>query len=335
MTNARRAVAGLILPLAIAAGMGSRAEVIEEIAAKVNDEIITRSDLQQAEEDLLAEMYKSHTGKDLDDRVRSAKAGLLLGLIDRKILVHRAGRLYDLEKMGDSLLGSFKESRKIKSDEELKRLLDEGGMTLDELKQKLIEMYAPEQVLGFEVTDRVSVGDKEVEAFYRDHPEASEIPAEATLREIVLLAEGDKKAERRAEAAAVRERAVAPGADFGVIASEVSESGTKAKGGLIENVKKGELADWIDAVAFSSPVGEVSQVLETPFGFQIVKVEARREASHRSLDEVREEFRKQIHEEKFEKAYGEFVQKARKEAEVCVSPKYLSRVPPDTFQTCR
>jgi len=127
-------------------------------------------------------------------------------------------------------------------------------MTLDELKQRFIEMYAPEQVLGFEVTDRVSVGDKEVEAFYRDHPEVSEIPAEATLREIVLLAEGDKKAGRRAEAEAVRERAASPGADFGAIAGEVSESGTKARGGLIENVKKGELADWIDAVAFSATV---------------------------------------------------------------------------------
>ena len=325
----------LFLLAALVAATSSRAEVVEEIAAKVNDDIITRSDLHQAEQDLLADLYKTYTGKDLDDRVRTAKAGLLVGLIDRKILVHRAGRIYDIDKMADSLLGSFKDNQKIKSDEELRRLLDQEGMTLDELKQKLVEYYAPDQVLGFEVRDRVSVGDREVEAYYRDHPEESEVPAEATLREIVLLADADAKASRRAEAEAVRERAAAPGADFAAIATEVSESGTKAKGGLIENVKRGELAVWIDQVAFSLPVGTVSPVLETPFGFQIVKVEARREAARRTLDEVRDELRQRLHREKFQKSYEEFVRKARTEAEVCVSPRYLSRVPPDTFPTCR
>lgn len=335
MSKAVRVAVAVVFLSAVAAATVSRAEMVEEIAAKVNDDIITKADLVQAEQEMLADLYKSYTGKDLDDRVRSAKAGLLVGLIDRKILVHRAGRLYDMDKMADSLLGSFKESQKIKSDEELKRLLDQEGMTLDDLKQKLVDYYAPDQVLGFEVRDRVSVGDKEVEAYYRDHPEESEIPAEATLREIVLLAEGDKKDARRAEAQALRDRAAGPGADFAAVASEFSESGTKSKGGLIANVRKGELADWIDRVAFSLPVGQVSEVLETPFGFQIVKVESRREASTRSLDEVREEVREKLHREKFQTAYAEFVKKARKEAEVCVSPRYASRVPPETFPTCR
>ncbi len=332
----RRAHVALLVALAaLAAPAASRAEVVEEIAAMVNDEIITRGDLQQAEQEMLAELYRAYSGKELDDRMRAAKAGLLAGLIDRKILVHRAGRLYDMDKMGESLLDSFKESQKIKTDEELQRLLDQDGMTLEDLKQKLLEFYAPDNVVGFEVRDRVSVSDKDVEAYYRDHPEAGEIPAEATLREIVLLAEGDGKEARRGEAEAARERAAAPGADFAAIATEVSESGTKSGGGLMRDVRKGELAEGLDRVAFALPVGEVSPVLETPFGFQIVKVEARREASRRDLEEMREELQERLHREKYQKAYEEFVLRARKESEVCVSPRYVSRVPPDAFPVCR
>lgn len=328
-------LATLIVLAALAAPSAARSEVVEEIVAMVNDEIITRSDLQQAEQEMQAELYRAYSGKDLDDRVRAAKAGLLTGLIDRKILVHRAGRLYDMDKMSESLLQSFKESQKIKSDEELKRLLEQDGMTLEDLKQKLLEFYAPENVVGFEVRDRVSVSDKDVEAYYAAHPEAGEIPAEATLREIVLLAEGERREARRTEAEALRERAAAPGADFAAIASEVSESGTKIGGGLIENVRKGELAEWIDRVAFSLPVGAVSPLLEPPFGFQIIKVEARREAARRPLEEIREELRDRLHRERYEKAYEEFVAKARKESEVCVFPRYAARVPEGAFPICR
>ena len=121
----RRAHVALLVALAaLAAPAASRAEVVEEIAAMVNDEIITRGDLQQAEQEMLAELYRAYSGKELDDRMRAAKAGLLAGLIDRKILVHRAGRLYDMDKMSESLLQSFKESQKIKSDEVAAKCID-------------------------------------------------------------------------------------------------------------------------------------------------------------------------------------------------------------------
>jgi len=310
----------------------ARGEVIEEIVAKVNDDIITRTDLQQSEQELLAELYRSYTGADLDERVKAAKAELLLSIIDRKILLHRAGRLYDMEKMGDNLLSSFREDRKIKSDEELKRMLDQEHMTVDDLKKKLIEFAAPEQVLGFEVRDRVSVGDKEVDAYYAAHPDVSEIPAVATLLEIVLLAGPDQKEARRAEAERVRERAAAPGADFEAIAREVSDAGTKRTGGLISEVKKGERATQLDEVLFTLPPGQVSPVLDTSYGYHIIKVESRTEARKRPLEECRAELKEQIYREKFEKAYNEFLKRARKEAEIWVSPKYQSRIPAGAFE---
>ncbi|MBZ5640866.1 MAG: peptidylprolyl isomerase [Acidobacteriia bacterium] len=334
MTGPIRAGAGIFLAvLAGSLGTGiARGEVVEEIVAKVNDDIITRSDLQDSEQELLSDLYRQYTGKELDDRVKTAKAGLLINLIDRKILLHRAQRLFDMDKMGDNLLSNFREDRKIKSDDELKKMLDQDHMTIADLKKKLVEWTAPEQVLGYEVKDRVSVGDKEVEAFYTEHPEESEVPAVATLREIVLLAEGDKKQARRAEAERLRERAAAPGADFEALAREFSEAGTKASGGLIADVKKGELAAQLEQVAFTLAPGQVSQVLDTPYGFHIIKVESRAEPQKRSLEDLRANLKEKLYKARFEQAYNDFMKKARKEAEIWVSPKYQSRIAPGALE---
>ena len=334
MTGPIRAGAGIFLAvLAGSLGTGiARGEVVEEIVAKVNDDIITRSDLQDSEQELLSDLYRQYTGKELDDRVKTAKAGLLINLIDRKILLHRAQRLFDMDKMGDNLLSNFREDRKIKSDDELKKMLDQDHMTIADLKKKLVEWTAPEQVLGYEVKDRVSVGDKEVEAFYTEHPEESEVPAVATLREIVLLAEGDKKQARRAEAERLRERAAEPGADFEALAREFSEAGTKASGGLIADVKKGELAAQLEQVAFTLAPGQVSQVLDTPYGFHIIKVESRAEPQKRSLEDLRANLKEKLYKARFEQAYNDFMKKARKEAEIWVSPKYQSRIAPGALE---
>jgi peptidyl-prolyl cis-trans isomerase SurA len=334
MRGSIRIGAGLLLAVlaGLLGGGGARGEVIEEVVAKVNDDVITRTDLQQEEQETLADLYRAYTGRDLDERVKVAKAGLLLNLIDRKILLHRAQRLYDMDKMADNLLASFREDRKIKSDDELKKMLEQDHMTIADLKKKLLEWTAPGQVLVYEVRDRVSVGDKEVEAYYAEHPEESEIPAVATLREIVLLAEGDGKQARGADAEKLRDRAAAPGADFGAIAREVSEAGTKASGGLIADVKKGELAARLDEVAFTLPPGQVSPVLEMPYGFHILKVESRTEPRKRPLDEIRAELKEKIYKEKYEKATNDFLKKARKEAEIWVSPKYKSRIPPGALE---
>jgi peptidyl-prolyl cis-trans isomerase SurA len=335
MKGSRGIGAGFLLAVLTGSlgGGGARGEVIEEIVAKVNDEIVSRSDLQQEEQEMLQDLYRSFTGKDLDERVKVAKAGLLLSLIDRKVLLHRAGRLYDMDKMADNLLTSFREDRKIKSEDELKMMLDQEHMTVADLRRKLLEWTAPGEVLRYEVRDRVSVGDKDVEAYYAEHPEVFEIPAVATLREIVLLADDDAKRQaRRAEAEKLRDRAAAPGADFDALAREFSEAGTRALGGMIADVKKGELAVPLEEAAFSLPPGQVSPVLERPYGFHILKVESRTETRKRPLEEVRAELKAKLYKERIEKATEEFLKKARKESEIWVSPKYRDRIPPGALE---
>jgi peptidyl-prolyl cis-trans isomerase SurA len=317
----------LVLAAAAVAPPPVGAEVIEEIVAVINGDIITKSDFEEEQQMMIADIYRRYTGEELDQQVKDIRENLLLRMIDRKILLHKAQMMYDTDRMGEVFLESFKEQQQITDDEELAQALAREGMTLDHLKARLIEAFAPDEVIRFEVSSRIAVGDKEIEAYYAEHTDEFAIPAEATLREIVLLAgNAARKEERRAEAAAIRERALAA-EDFGELALEVSESGTKDDGGLLGPVKRGELAEQLEAVAFSLPVGEISELLETEHGFHILKVDSRTDDTIAGLDEVREGLRRYLEDLKYYSELETFMKKARSEADWCVKTNYADRMP--------
>jgi parvulin-like peptidyl-prolyl isomerase len=322
-----RAVAAIwVLAMFLSLG-AARAEVVEEIVAWVNGEIIAKSEMDQEEKMILGEAYRRYTGAELDEQVRKVRETLLERIVDRKLLIQKAARLYDVQKMGEGLLDEFKDSQNIKTDDELRRALAQEGMTLDELKRRLIEMYAPEQIIRFEVIGRLAVSDREIQEYYDAHPELSEVPARATVREIVLLAEPDAKERRRAEAEQVRDRAAKPDADFAAIAMEVSESGSKSSGGLLGTVAKGDLAPEIEAAAFGTPVGQVGPLIEMPHGYHIIKVDDRAEARRKPVTEIKEDVRKAIEQSKYSDALAAYLEKARAESEVVVKESYKNRLP--------
>jgi parvulin-like peptidyl-prolyl isomerase len=321
-------VTGLMMAVMAAVVFPVHAEIIEEIVAVVDGDIITKSDFEEEEQMLISETYRNFAGEELDRQMREIREQLLMRLIDRKILLHKAEAMYDTEKMGEIFLDSFKQQQGITDDEELERALAREGMTLEDFTRRLIESFAPDEVIRYEVASRISVGDKELQAYYDGHPDEFLVPGEVTLREIVLLANSDaRKQERRSEAEEVRRRAAA-GEDFAELASQLSEAGTKEEGGLLGPLKKGELAEQLEALAFSLPVGEVSEIVETQHGLHIIKVDSRTDDALAALDDIREDLRRYLENLKTMEELQTFMEKARGEAEWCVKPNYADRLPP-------
>jgi len=320
----------VVAGLAIAAPP-ARAEVIEEIVAKVNDDIITMSELQREEQAVIADLYREYTGAELDGKVAMARAGLLQMLIDRKLLIHRAERLYDIEKMEAALLENFMAQQGIPDLAELNRALAADGLSLEELKQRLVEMAAPQEVIRFEVAGRLSVGDQEIEAYYSANPQEFLVPAEVSLREIVLVTPpGEAPSARMPEIEAIREQLLAEGADFARIAEQESDAGSAKVGGLIGPFKRGDLFPALEDVAFSNPIGVISPVITTANGLHVIRVEERTEDRTLTVDEVKEDLRAKLEDEKYSKALAEFLEKARDEADIWVNPKYRAKYGAET-----
>jgi len=188
-------------------------------------------------------------------------------------------------------------------------------------------MFAPDDVLRIEVGQRVAVGDPEVDAYYEANPERFTVEGDVTLREIVLLADTDaKKEQRRPEMQKIMERLADE--DYAEVAKEVSEAGTAAEGGLLGPLKKGELAWQLEEIAFKQPIGEFA-VLETSYGFHLLKVESRTEDRLKPPDEIRDTVRSHLENELYLTKLNEFMDKARAESEWCVRDKYMHRLPKD------
>jgi peptidyl-prolyl cis-trans isomerase SurA len=314
-------VASVLLPAAPARG-----EVVEEIVAKINDDIITRSEFEAAERESVAEAYRLLSGDELDREVERIRNELLREMIHRKVLLHRAMRMYDVDKLGSALIDSFLEQQGISSRDELARLLAEESLTEADLRKRLIEMYAPQEVENYEVRSRVSVSEAEIRQAYDADPDRYRVAAEAVVREIVILAAERGRAAAFELAEAVRARAAAPGADFAAIASEVSEAGTRTQGGLLGKIRRGDLAPALEAQAFRLPVGEVSPPIATDYGFHLLKVESRSDDAKQPFEEVKESIRKEIWTRKYRELDKEFMRRAWEEAEIWVSPKYAARL---------
>ena len=255
---------------------------------------------------------------------------MLNQMIDRKILYHYAQRIYDINRMADMFYESFRdqqmEAQGLTNNQEFENLLEAEGFTVEEMRQRLVEAFAPDEVIRFEVSARVSVGEAECRTYYDEHQEEFVRPGEVTLREIVLMAESDENKQlRRAQADEILQR-LRGGEDFATVAGEVSEAGTKDNGGLLGPLKAGEISEELSAVAFSAPLGEITDVLEMPYGFHILRVEERRETGVVPYEEIAEELRDLLENRKMFEELNVFLKKARSEAEWCVRPPYKDRV---------
>jgi peptidyl-prolyl cis-trans isomerase SurA len=315
-----------LVSVMLAVSFPAASEVIEEIVAKVNDDIITKTEIEGEERALIAEIYRRYTGPDLDHQVQMARKNLLQQMIDSKILVHRAERLYDMDVVKGVLLENFMKDQGIESEAELQRMLAQQGASLEQLQQRLVAMFVPEEVIRFEVVGRESVGEREVEAYYHEHIKDYEIPAEVTLREIVLVAEDEaEKTRRRAEAEEIHARASGAEQQFAELATEVSEAPSADNGGLIGPLRRGDLAEALDEVAFTLAVGDVSEVIVTERTYHIITVVTRRQADFIPFEDVKDELRLKLEEMRYDEAYEDFMIKARSEADIVVSPKYAEK----------
>ncbi len=321
----RRISCALLLAAILACAPSARAELLEEIVAWVNGDIITKSELEEQEQVMIAEAYKNLTGEELDEAVQTIRSGVLMQMIDTKILVDRASQLYNLQAMADAYYDSFMKQQGFQTEAEFLQAIEAEGFDKETLKDRLIEMFAPEQVVRFEVGERISIGDAEIEKFYLDNPDRFRSEASVTIREIVLMAETPElRAERRPEIEAAVARVEGEG--FDAVAKELSEAGTRAEGGKIEGLERGDLSEKLERVAFELPVGETSDPIEMPYGWHVIHVEERSDESIRPLDEIRERVREALERQRYQADLAAFLKKARDEAEWCVKDSYRDRI---------
>ncbi len=287
------------------------AKIVDKIVAQVNNEIITLSELEQA-----MKYQRTTSGGQAAPDNEAYRRQTLDMLIDRKLAKEEAKR-YGMtvpEKDLRKALDDIKQRNGFADDEALKKALAKDGMTMEQLRQQLIEQIQLDRLMAILVKEKPKVTEADIKRFYEAHYTTPE--NRVHIKIIALPIAPDATPEQQEEVRAQAEKALIAaqqGEDFDKLIQEYSKPGPTMPGGDLGFVRQADLdPKFFEFLANLKP-GEVVP-LKTPQGFQIIKLMEARMNQVISLDEVRPQIVQILEREQLLKLFSEQMKDARKRA---------------------
>ena len=323
-----------ILPLAVAvlAAIPGSADVVilEEIIAKVNGDIVLRSEYDASIRELRAEIDrdKQLTDEQKAQQLKQREPNSLRDLIDHRLLIQRAKDLNisveaQVLRQRDEIMRQYK----IKTIDEFENwIMEETGQPAEDLMDSMRNNFLSQSVMGQEVGSRIVIPRADIEAYYEEHKEEFVRSEGIHLLEIFISTEAKTGAELEAakkKAEDVHKR-VQRGEPFREMAKRHSENEqTAAAGGDIGIWRRGQLRKEIEDVVFAANKGFISDLIESGNGLLILRVEDKFREGQATLEEAQEEIRNRLAGPKFEPAVREYMTKLRQDAYIEIRPGYI------------
>jgi parvulin-like peptidyl-prolyl isomerase len=307
--------------------------VVEEIAAKVNGDIITRGELEETSRDIeKAARADGLTGAKLLDAVGRAKRDALREQIDELLLVQKAKETPNINVDGEvaRYLAQIQTQNKLTDSDKLAAFVQQKfGITLEELKLRKKNEFLSQRIIGQEVASRVNIPEAEMQKYYGEHKSEFVRQEQVFLSQILVSTEGKTpeqvaEAEKKAKELVSRARA---GEKFPELAQTNSDdTETASNGGMLPGgYKREDLRKEIADIVFSQKKGYVCDPLKiaTPPGFLILKIEERYEAGQASFEEVKEQIQQFLAGPKVEPKLREYLTKLRLDAFLEIKEGYV------------
>lgn len=301
-------------------------KVVEEIIARVNDDIITTSDYERSKQQLRQELGQDYFGADLEKQYAEREKNVLRDLIDQLLLVQKAKDAgisvdNDLVKQLDSI----REKNHLKTLDDLEQAVTQQGLSYEDFKNNIKNSLYTQAVIRDEVGRRLTVTQEEINKYYNEHKKEYERPSEVKFREILISTENKDDAQVKAleqKAQDVDTRAK-KGEDFAALAKKYSDGPTAKDGGEQDYIQRSQLLKEIADVAFHLNRNEVSGPIKTKFGFMIIKLEDKHDAGLLPVERVSNTITDALYMQKMAPALREYLTEARKQAFVEVKPGYV------------
>jgi peptidyl-prolyl cis-trans isomerase SurA len=312
----------ILLALAVAA---PRAQILEQVLVKVNGEIITKTELEARQIAALRQRnpnFRPDNDEALQKALSEVTPAIIVDAVDEMLMVQRGKELgYTMTTdRFNSIVENIKKENKIESDEALQAALKQEGMTMADLRRQLERTMLVQQVQQTEILQKLQVTETELKAYYDTHKDEFATVPQVTLREITInvptSAQGINVAQddaARAKAEEVRVKIVA-GEPFARLAADYSDSGSKANGGLVGPLSRGDLSDELQKAIEGLNTGDVTPVLRTSRGYQIIKIENLQTSTTKAFEEARSDIADKIAGEKRQGEYLKFIARLRAEA---------------------
>jgi len=312
------------------AGNPESSRTVEEIVARVNNEIVTRSEYDKArataEEDARQECQTRCSPEQLKTAIDERQKNALRDLIDQSLLVQRGKDMgISVEPEVIKRLDQIRIQNKIDSMEELEKAVSSQGMNWEDFRGNIRNQILTQRVISSEVGSHITIGDDEVLKYYNAHKTEFVRPEQVALRAIEVNT-GGKTPE---ETAKLKEKAdtalkrVKDGEDFAEIAKRFSDGSTaKDGGGYLGTYKRGELSKELEDRVFKMKRNDLTDVIETKQGFLILQVLERFEEGEQPLEKVRNEIMDRLYSQRMEPALRDYLKTLREQSYVVIKPGY-------------
>jgi peptidyl-prolyl cis-trans isomerase SurA len=304
-------------------------KVIEEIVARVNNEVITRSELEHskvtAEEDAKADCQNRCTPEQLKQLTDDRQKNALRDLIDQSLLVQRAKDMsISVEPDVIKQLDQIRIENKLESLEALEKAVESQGLNWEDFKNNIRNGLLTKKVIGSEVGSHINVPKEEIQKYYDEHKAEFVRPEQVALRSIEINTAGKDATEtaelkKKADTALKR---IQDGEDFGEIAKRYSDGATAKQGGYLGQYKRGELSKGLEDTVFKMKRNDLTEVMETKQGFLIMQILEHYDEGEQSLAKVENEINEKLYSQRMEPALREYLKTLREQSYVVIKPGY-------------
>ncbi len=311
-------------PLPATTPITPKGTVVEDVVARVNDQIITRTEYERAREQVMEQARQDNVPQaDAEEKLHD----LLRDMIDQQLLLSKGKELGitgDAETM--HRLDDIRKQNHLDSMEALQKAAEQQGISFEDFKQQIRNQVISNQVVQDEVGRHLNLTRAQEEAYYKDHGKDFEVPEQVHLSEI-LIPTPDNATDAQVAAAQQKadevEAKLKGGANFADTAKANSGGPTASAGGDLGDFKRGALGDVLEKATFSLQAGGYTEPIRTRQGFVILRVDSHQQAGIPPLDQVERQVQEAIYFTQLQPALRSYLTKAREDAYIDIKPGFI------------
>jgi len=310
-------VVGILIFLPAMAEEKKPAEADTKIAV-VNGVVISK---QQFDKELTIQLDRvSRQGQQVSDaQIAALKKNVLEGLIEREVLYQQSQKagIKIADQSVDEQLAAIK--KRFPGEEDFKKALSAMKLTEEEVKTQIARGLAIRELINQQIMSKITISEEQSKAYYDANPQLFKQPEQVKASHILIKVEADatdaQKADARKKIDDVQQK-IKSGGDFAELAKEYSEGPSNVRGGDLGFFSRGQMVQPFEDVAFALQPDEVSDVVETRFGYHIIKVFDKKPEQIVAYADVKEKLDQRLKQEKAGKEASQYVEQLIKDAKI-------------------
>ncbi len=298
------------------------AEVLDRLAAMIDEEIITYSELSEAVDIYLHQMGKMEKHDPTGWEKQALERKVLEELIDKKLMDNYA-KAQGIEAAEDEITSAIDDviARAAITPDQLEEALKRDGLRYEEYRDQIRDQIVKAKMIHREIRARIKVKDEEIEGYYLDHPEEFRSDEGVVISHIILALPQNPSPgvleETKKEANRIR-REIDSGLAFEEAAAKYSQDASALQGGKLGFFRREALSTEIGRAVSTLEAGQTSGPVHSPIGIHLIKLDDITTGGIRPLEKVRDIIQENLYEEAAERQFEEWRKELRKNAYIKV-----------------